>query len=413
MPETTMSRRAWRLDQTTAFAAATGSDQRNEPPRPKNEPAALESLVTNPSTTAHAGWTTHLTRTLAGWLGARPRPLRSKRIAFEEIIHRFAALIDQSDDPATVEAELLRLVRRMSPSSRIELVAEAESDDHDEGSAQGAATPPGTADENHPRILEIPLRCGASICGRLRIRPRAGAPSSHSGEDIRRLTTLGTMAACAMEGLGLFTDWPEENRARDGEDSPVVSPSKSPLAPPAAADPRHAALELQDATFLNAVLPFALSQSRRHREPLSIACVAIDRLGAIKQLLGKAEADRLVCHVAQIVGELIRSSDIVARLDDDRVVAVLPRAPRRGAMHVAENISRAVQASHPADLAFPPLTVSIGVATFPSCADNVYSLFDAADEALARAQKSGRGQALLAPPRPLAPCQMPGAQDAV
>ena len=100
-----------------------------------------------------------------------------------------------------------------------------------------------------------------------------------------------------------------------------------------------------------------------------------------------------------MVGSLIRSSDIVARLDDDRVVAVLPRAPRGGAMHVAENICRAVQAKRIPESQTPAVTVSIGVATFPSCADNVYSLFDAADEALAWAQKNGRSQAVLAHPR--------------
>jgi diguanylate cyclase (GGDEF)-like protein len=130
-------------------------------------------------------------------------------------------------------------------------------------------------------------------------------------------------------------------------------------------------------------------------------CVAIDRLSAIKQLLGKAESDRLVQHVADTVGSLIRASDIVARLDDDRVVAVLPRAPRGGAMHVAEKICRAVQAKCPPDCQTPSVTVSIGVAAFPSCADNVYSLFDAADEALAWAQKNGRSQAVLAHPRPM------------
>ena len=164
----------------------------------------------------------------------------------------------------------------------------------------------------------------------------------------------------------------------------------------------HQAIELQDATFLNAILPFALSQARRHREPLSIVCIAIDRLSAVKQLLGKAESDRLVRHVAQVVGTMIRSSDIVARLDDDRVVAVLPRAPRGGAMHVAEKICGAVQANRPEDCEIPSVTVSIGVATYPSCADNVYSLFDAADEALAWAQKNGRSQAVLAHPRLLA-----------
>ena len=47
----------------------------------------------------------------------------------------------------------------------------------------------------------------------------------------------------------------------------------------------------------------------------------------------------------------------------------------------------------------PEITVSIGVATFPASADNVVLLFDAADEALARAQSQGRNQACIAPRR--------------
>ena len=256
--------------------------------------------------------------------------VRQDRLAFEEIIHRFALLIDQSDDPAAVEAELLRLVRQMAPSCRIEIVPEAEKDADDEAAILAASAEAVAAPDCGQRILEIPLRCGASICGRLRIRPRAGSLSSFSPIDIRRLTTLATMAACAMEGLGLFTEWPLENASHDAARTP---PASERVNPPSgersiSAFP-HLAIQLQDATFLNAVLPFALSQARRHREPLSIVCIAIDRLSAIKQLLGKPESDRLVREVAQLIGSLIRSSDIVTRLDDDRVVVVLPRAPRR------------------------------------------------------------------------------------
>ncbi len=42
------------------------------------------------------------------------------------------------------------------------------------------------------------------------------------------------------------------------------------------------------------------------------------------------------------------------------------------------------------------ITASVGVATFPSSADNAFSLFDAADDALAQAQAHGRNQAVLA-----------------
>ena len=83
---------------------------------------------------------------------------------------------------------------------------------------------------------------------------------------------------------------------------------------------------LHDATFLNAVLPFAVGQAQRHREPLSLVCIAIDRLHGIQDLLGRAVADSLVRSVGETVMSLIRSSDIVVRLDDDRVVAVLPRS---------------------------------------------------------------------------------------
>jgi diguanylate cyclase (GGDEF)-like protein len=360
------------------------------------EPAIVMSTETTARAAPGRRWGAGWNRVVRDWLAALRRRARPERVEFEEMIHEFAALIDQADEPATVEAELLRVVRRMAPSSRIELVAEPEAGARDGAESLWSASWATAAHEPLQRSVEIPLRCGASICGRVRIHPRPGGRLNHSPEEIRRMTTIGTIAACAMEGLGLFTEWPEVRPMRD-------DPPKAPSDDRASGMLHHPAIQLQDATFLNAVLPFALSQARRHREPLSIVCIAIDRLSAVKELLGKAESDRLVRHVAQVVGTMIRSSDIVARLDDDRVVAVLPRAPRGGAMHVAEKICNTVQANRPDDSEIPSVTVSIGVATYPSCADNVYSLFDAADEALAWAQKNGRSQAVLAHPRRLAP----------
>ena len=144
------------------------------------------------------------------WLLCRFGRQRLQHAQFEDLVHRFAASIDQTDDPAVVEAELLRVVRRLAPSSRIEIVPEGDSQRHDMADdPDGAPESSSTMDGSSQRMLEIPLRCGASICARLRIRPRAGGPSSYRIEEVRRLTTLGTIAACAMEGLGLFTEWPE------------------------------------------------------------------------------------------------------------------------------------------------------------------------------------------------------------
>ena len=74
-------------------------------------------------------------------------------------------------------------------------------------------------------------------------------------------------------------------------------------------------------------------------------------------------------------------------------IAVLP-APPEGARFTSPRKSARPSPEQIADdHAIPSITVSIGVATFPSCADNVFSLFDAADEALARAHDQGRNQA--------------------
>jgi diguanylate cyclase (GGDEF)-like protein len=213
---------------------------------------------------------------------------------------------------------------------------------------------------------------------------------------VRRLNTLCTIGASALDRLCLQEEWPWDDDVAHLSDPPGAdsfhgSAGTEKTIPQAA--------RLQDATFLNAVLPFALSQARRHSEPLSIVCVSIDRLRGIQDLLGRAAVDRLVRNVGNTVGNLIRGSDFVVRLDDDRVVAVLPRAPGKGALEVAKRICRAVASETQGDAHNPSVTVSIGVATFPSCADNVLSLFSAADEALERAQNHGRNQAALAPPR--------------
>jgi diguanylate cyclase (GGDEF)-like protein len=209
------------------------------------------------------------------------------------------------------------------------------------------------------------------------------------------LNTLCTVAASALDRLCLQAEWPW-----DDDVAHVCEPREVESEPGAAETGLSQPAPLQDATFLNAVLPFALSQARRHLEPLSIVCLSIDRLRGIQDLLGRPAVDSLVRKVGATVGSHIRGSDIVVRLDDDRVVAVLPRAPGKGALDVAKRICQAVAEDSEVDSRdLPKVTVSIGVATFPSCAENVLSLFSAADDALERAQTLGRNQAALAPPR--------------
>ncbi len=99
------------------------------------------------------------------------------------------------------------------------------------------------------------------------------------------------------------------------------------------------------------------------------------------------------------MASLVRGSDIVARLDDDRIVALLVRSRCDGAMRVARTIARTVAESGLGAPRLPGASVSIGVAEFPTIARDASSLIDAADEAMARARASGSQAPVQAGPR--------------
>ncbi len=396
--------RTWRLDHAEVRTCSSEVNAAAQPGSKSDARSIDPGAGSGPRSTA-VGFIPAWVHALRNWLCLRLDRVEGMNVRFEHVLHQFATTIATVDDPALVQAGLLRLAHQLAPASRIELVSGQEpAVDHEVETEPGDAGP---CSEERPAdtwarpsgqaVLEVPLRCGASVCGRLRLRSRSGGRSPLRIQTIRRLTTLCTMAASAMECLGNHAEWPRHDDPEHHGGTQSVTPTRNATQ---TAPPLHPSILLHDATFLNAVLPFALNQARRHREPLSLLCMAVDRQRGVQELLGRAEVDRLIRHVAEITGSLIRVSDIVARLDDDRVVAVLPRAPRGGALHVAEKICRAVAEKSPADCNTPNLTVSIGVATFPSCAGNVYSLLDAADEALGWAQNHGRNQAVLAPPRP-------------
>ncbi len=138
------------------------------------------------------------------------------------------------------------------------------------------------------------------------------------------MKTLCAMAACALDSLAAGQQWPGAADSASLVEN-AAGGQRTMGAAHFECQTYHPSV-LHDATFLNAILPFAIGQALRHREPLSLLCVAIDRLHGIRGLLGPAAADGVVRLVGDAVVSMVRSSDIVARLDDDRIVVILSRS---------------------------------------------------------------------------------------
>jgi diguanylate cyclase (GGDEF)-like protein len=329
----------------------------------------------------------------------------------EKVVHELVRILAETQDRETILRSFLRAAGSITEAQSVEWYPEATEDGAvgfrpDPTRDEPRMSQPGNlagSEGSHgaePGTIELGIGASSRIEGWVRLVGCRSA-ASRSPRTAARLNTLAILAASALRGT-------DRGSKRESESGRGHADSTACCAEPIRSfDPDEGSREhdsghvpiLQDATFLNAVLPFALGLARRHRESLALLCIAVDRLGGIRELMGKESANQAVDTVGREVAAMIRSSDIVARIDDDRIIAVLPRAPMCHARRVAESICRKVETLSSRPCALPGLTLSIGVAEYPTCAETLYAVLDAADHALAEAQRTGRNRVVSAHPQ--------------
>lgn len=136
-------------------------------------------------------------------------------------------------------------------------------------------------------------------------------------------------------------------------------------------------------------------RAERYRRPFSLLLMDLDHFKQVNDSLGHQAGDLLLQAFARRLEKLLRTSDHIARIGGDEFGVILPETAGEAALELAERIRNDVDAQ-PLPLAesgqLDPVTVSVGLATFPEHAKEVESLFAAADQALYRAKKGGRNQ---------------------
>ena len=344
---------------------------RSTPPPPPGayEPGSgVTSARSRPSLSKRVGDRVDAAVRSAFELGERLRSVTHAQILFE-----LAEVATSSRQPEQIESALVRLAGRMGGADRVELWLEGVAQSQSEPKLLALWTnsdEPMTAEQidamGYP--LTLGLWCGEQYQMSLQIYASTfQAKKRWTPGLVRRLGALCSVAAAAERGLH------------------VSQRSRVELA--CAAKP-----SVRDATFLNAVLPYALAQAHRHREPLTLICIEIDHLGAIYRSHGPGIAAETVNSVAESIARALRESDVVARLDDDRLVVLMPNAGGPAALNVAEKVRTAILGASRPKPEIAPLTASIGVACYPIDADEMLSLLHAADDAMALAKARGGDQ---------------------
>ncbi len=158
---------------------------------------------------------------------------------------------------------------------------------------------------------------------------------------------------------------------------------------------------LLDRRRFRAELDQYVSFSARYGGQGAVMIIDIDGLKAINDSQGHHAGDNLIRHVAAIMRERVRATDIVARLSGDEFAVLMPQTDTEGALHLGEDLrSQVAEGAAPAPDA-EGTTISVGITMFGGERGiGAEGVLLAADQAMYRAKEGGRNQiALFQDPR--------------
>lgn len=127
---------------------------------------------------------------------------------------------------------------------------------------------------------------------------------------------------------------------------------------------------------------------QNNRTPFSILAIDIDHFKKINDEHGHAEGDRILQLVAEQIQTQCRDQDLCCRIGGEEFIVLLPNAPYRLAQKVAQRILKK-RAQEELDV-MGKVTVSIGIAHWPSQSEDIDGVFELADQRLYQAKADGR-----------------------
>lgn len=142
-------------------------------------------------------------------------------------------------------------------------------------------------------------------------------------------------------------------------------------------------------------LALGLERLQQQRLPFAVLALDIDHFKQINDRHGHALGDRVLQHLAGLMRDCSRSTDLLCRSGGEEFLMLLPQADAAVAMRVAERL-RLSMASMPSPTG-TAVTVSLGVALWPGPPTPVAQVLKAADAALYEAKAQGRDRVVYAP----------------
>lgn len=152
--------------------------------------------------------------------------------------------------------------------------------------------------------------------------------------------------------------------------------------------------ELYNHRYFQDTLRKQMDIARRYNQSFSLIIADIDFFKKFNDTYGHQAGDAVLRQVAQILKNNSRATDYVCRYGGEEMSIILPNTSAEEAMNHANRLCKAIAEKPfhltPVDVA--PVTISLGVSTFPENAQTPQDLIEWADKGLYYAKEHGRNQ---------------------
>lgn len=227
---------------------------------------------------------------------------------------------------------------------------------------------PGTPDDPEALIV-VPLISDGIVTGSLNIS-RVGGPEVYfSQNDLELVKLFAGQASIAL-------------RNADTHHAVVVRGQTDALTELG----NHGAFQLN--------LAEVLEQAADADEPVALLMMDLDNFKAYNDRLGHPAGDALLHAIGAAIRESARANDGVYRYGGDEFALILRGVDAATGATIGERVRRAVARLTAKELS--PVTITVGVASHPSDADDKNALIGAADTALYFGKQSGEDRVVLA-----------------
>ncbi len=154
--------------------------------------------------------------------------------------------------------------------------------------------------------------------------------------------------------------------------------------------------ELYNRRYMMDTLTNEVARAQRLEHNFSVLMIDIDYFKKFNDTYGHLAGDDLLVTVASVFKESIRSMDFAARYGGEEFLVMLPEHGADSAVEVAERIRTNIASATAGDkYGKDPVTVSIGVSTYPENGATPAALIASADAALYQGKERGRNQVVV------------------